>query len=225
MSKVVANLDCKVTLTFKKSNSQYRTLWWCQQEHWRWSPSVSLPHLPWRHQQPIFSASSLSPWLPWLVPLLPKEHLCYAPLLILHASLPFSRQWVEKLYYLVRVRCCSQHSIFLVGISLLLLFRSSIVLILFLISSKKNCCSLLWRGYMVTGRASWKSQWNRTSRSIDISAVLVNVSWSWHACWERSIVYDTCVNDEQNSSRQGGIVVYTDVENAWEDLDPQGVKF
>ena len=38
-------------------------------------------------------------------------------------------------------------------------------------------------------------------------------------------MYDTCVNDEQNSSRQGRIVVYTDVENASEDLDPEGVKF
>ena len=62
-------------------------------------------------------------------------------------------------------------------------------------------------------QASWKTQWNRTSRSVDISAV-VNAN-----------VYDTCVNNEQNSSRQGGIVVYTDVENALEDLDPEGVKF
>ena len=61
-------------------------------------------------------------------------------------------------------------------------------------------------------QASWKSQWNRTSRSVDISAV-VNAN-----------VYDTCVNNEQNSSRRGGIVVYTDVENAWDDLDPEGVK-
>ena len=58
---------------------------------------------------------------------------------------------------------------------------SSIVLIMFLISSKKNCCSLLCRRPMSMGQASWKSQWNRTSRSVDISAV-VNASWSWHAC-------------------------------------------
>ena len=62
-------------------------------------------------------------------------------------------------------------------------------------------------------QASWKSQWNRPSRSVDISAV-VNAN-----------MYDTCVDNEQNSSRRGGIVVYTDVENAWEDFDPKVVKF
>ena len=40
MSKVVANLDCKVTLTFKKSNSQYRTLWWT----WRQSSLCAWQH-------------------------------------------------------------------------------------------------------------------------------------------------------------------------------------
>ena len=55
----------------------------------------------------------------------------------------------------------------------------------------------------VQRQVSWKSQWNRTSRSIDISAV-VNAN-----------VYDTGVNDEQNSSRRGGIVVYTGVEKAF----------
>ena len=38
-------------------------------------------------------------------------------------------------------------------------------------------------------------------------------------------MYDTCVNDEQNSSRRGGIVVYTDVENAWDNLDQEGANF
>ena len=42
-------------------------------------------------------------------------------------------------------------------------------------------------------QASWKSQWNRPSRSVDISAV-VNAN-----------MYDTaCVDNEQNSSRRGG---------------------
>jgi nicotinamide mononucleotide adenylyltransferase len=64
-------------------------------------------------------------------------------------------------------------------------------------------------------QASWKSQWNRTSRSVDISAVV-----------NANVYYDTCVNNnEQNSSRRRGIMVNTDVENAWEDLDPEGVKF
>ena len=50
----------------------------------------------------------------------------------------------------------------------------------------------------------------------------------WHLRWcgECKCVWDdTCVNNEQNSSQQGGIVVYTDVEHALEDLDPEGVKF